>query len=1087
MTSLISPGVSVTVTDQTQYASTAAGTIPFIVVATAENKHNASGTLAAYTTSATAGQTFIISSQRELVQFYGTPTFQVDASGNPLNADERNEYGLMAAYSALGVGSQVVIQRADVDLSELVGTSIRPTSTPSNGSTWLDLNNTDYGMYAWSNEDGFASISPYPISSVTQLNGAAPSNSIGAIGDYAVVTYSTSNPVYLKRYDNTWAAVGSDNWMQSVPATTGYIVNASNLAIGQHFTINSSNVTMTGTTITQAAIDITAAAIQGVVATVSPLGQLEIRINSLSAASGNIHIPTGTVTIAVGTGADAARNLGIISPLVSTTTFAAPAIAYDTYINTPAWRSTDATPKPDGSIWLKTTAIGNGANWGIKQYNSTLNTWQLQAAPLYDSDSDAIAALDSVGGGSQLAVGTIYVKYDTLNINETANPQLTFMPFIKEIAGALTISGKIPTVPLVFVNNDAFRITVSVPGGGNDSDVSATATIQGTTATAFVQAVQATRLPNLSAMISATGAITIGHLAGGTVRFDYITGTPLVTAGITAGTQASCAQNIQMLVANATYLASPFVPLQYIQSTATPFSNPVDGTLWYYSNPTDVDIMINDGTGWKGYQNVINDARGFNLSATDPMGVIFSDGSAPVAQSDNTPLVSGDLWIDTGDLTNFPMLYRYDVSTKWSLIDNTDDISSNGIVFLDARWANNGTTNPITDAPTPTSTLLQSNYLDPDAPNYQLYPRGALLFNTRRSGFNVKQFESTAFASANIVPTVISTWISHSGENGATGVPFFGFKAQRNTVVKAMKAAVESSTALREEQLLFTLMAAPGYPELIQDLVTLNDDRLQTAFIIGDSPLDLDSSSQSLSTWSSNQRLALDNGEDGLVSHDDYLAVYYPSGYTTDLAGNYIVVPPSHMALRTYIRSDNVSYPWFAPAGVNRGTVDNATSIGFVDRNNNNTFTSIGVTNSLRDILYANSVNPITVLPGTGLVVYGQKTRDPISESLNRVNVARLVCYLRTVLNRAALPYIFEPNDTITRKQVTQVFTQILNSLITTRGITDYSVVCDTSNNTAATIQQNELWIDIAIVPMYAIEFVYIPVRLVNPGSLSSK
>jgi len=67
------------------------------------------------------------------------------------------------------------------------------------------------------------------------------------------------------------------------------------------------------------------------------------------------------------------------------------------------------------------------------------------------------------------------------------------------------------------------------------------------------------------------------------------------------------------------------------------------------------------------------------------------------------------------------------------------------------------------------------------------------------------------------------------------------------------------------------------------------------------------------------------------------------------------------------------------------------------------------------------------------------------------------------------------------------VFTQIMNSLITTRGITDYSVVCDTSNNTAATIEQNELWIDIAIVPMYAIEFVYIPVRLVNPGSLSSK
>ena len=241
--------------------------------------------------------------------------------------------------------------------------------------------------------------------------------------------------------------------------------------------------------------------------------------------------------------------------------------------------------------------------------------------------------------------------------------------------------------------------------------------------------------------------------------------------------------------------------------------------------------------------------------------------------------------------------------------------------------------------------------------------------------------------------------------------------------------------------------------------------------------------STTIDNWAKNAGLVADNGEGGLVSHSEYLGVYYPSGLATNLDGTSVVVPPSHIMLRTMIRSDAVSYPWFAPAGVRRGLIDNVSSIGYVDRNNDNVYTSIGVTNGLRDILYTNNVNPLTVLPGVGLVAYGQKTRASMTSAMDRINVARLVVYLRTILPKVAAPFIFEPNDTITRNQVQAAFNAVFNDLVAKRGIYDYLVVCDTTNNTPARIDANELWVDIAIQPVKAIEFIYIPVRLQNTGA----
>jgi hypothetical protein len=520
-------------------------------------------------------------------------------------------------------------------------------------------------------------------------------------------------------------------------------------------------------------------------------------------------------------------------------------------------------------------------------------------------------------------------------------------------------------------------------------------------------------------------------------------------------------------------------------SDTAPYSNPTDGTLWYYNNPLDVDIMVNDGTEWKGYRTVSNDARGYNLIATDVNGPILS-ASQPTTQSNGTTaVVAGELWIDTSDLENYPLIRRY-TGTTWEVINNTDQVSVDGVVFADARWSNVAS-NPIVDSLPSIADMALVSYLDSDAPDYRLYARGTLLFNTRRSGYNVKRFESNYLVATAGNSTIFTpaAWVSHSGVD-PMGVPYFGHKAQRNTVVESLKAAIETSVNLREEQVEFNLIVCPGYPELIQNMITLNNDRKSTAFIIGDSPLTLNSSSTTITEWASNTNLAVDNGTDGLVSHSEYLGVYYPSGYATNLDGNSVVVPASHAMLRTYIRSDNQSYPWFAPAGVRRGVLDNVSSIGYVDTADGNTFKSIGVTVGLRDVLYTNNVNPLTVLPGVGLVAYGQKTRAPMTSAMDRVNVSRLVCYLRLVLDKVARPFIFEPNDTITRNQVKGAFEAVLNDIIAKRGIYDYLVVCDTSNNTPDRIDRNELYVDIAIEPVKAIEFIYIPVRLKGTGGIAA-
>jgi hypothetical protein len=332
-------------------------------------------------------------------------------------------------------------------------------------------------------------------------------------------------------------------------------------------------------------------------------------------------------------------------------------------------------------------------------------------------------------------------------------------------------------------------------------------------------------------------------------------------------------------------------------------------------------------------------------------------------------------------------------------------------------------------------------------------------------------------------PLEQATWVTASG-NKLDGSPNMGRQAQRSLIIAALKSGIDTSVEAREEQRQFNLIACPGYPELLTNMIDLNNTRNNTAFVIGDTPMRLEATGTDLLSWATNNSGKGFVAGDGLTTSDPYAGVFYPSCLTTDLGGSPVVQPPSHMMLRTIIRNDEIAFPWLAPAGIRRGVIDNAAAIGYIDAQTGE-FQSIGVNQGLRDVLYENRINPISFISGVGITNYGNKTISATTSALDRINVARLIAFIRARLEGIGKQFLFEPNDQITRDEIKNAINGLMIDLVNKRGIYDFLVVCDLSNNTPSRIDRNELWVDIAIEPVKAVEFIYIPLRIKNTGEIA--
>lgn len=525
----------------------------------------------------------------------------------------------------------------------------------------------------------------------------------------------------------------------------------------------------------------------------------------------------------------------------------------------------------------------------------------------------------------------------------------------------------------------------------------------------------------------------------------------------------------------------------YHVSDVVPTEGPDDGDYWYNADvgvnadgESTVDLLINSGTGEWVNLNLPG------ISASDMNGTV--DGKRFYAQSldpasvPSISLSTGDLWLDTADLDGYPALHRFK-GGRWVAVDLTDQSTPNGILFADARPSPKDTIDGSSGGSGLNNGGGSGPNLDHDAPDADAYPAGMLLWNTRYSTRNVKQWDNSRLThiDGNGVSQFSGRWVSVSG-NRDNGIAYFGEDAQKQVVVQKMSSAIRDNDEIRAETTRYNLLAAPGYPELISAMTELNVDVKETAFVVGDCPFGLRPTGTDLNRWAANLNNARGNGDEGLVTSNTYLGVYYPCGLGTNINGSDVVVPPSHMMLRTIAYNDSVAYPWFAPAGLRRGIISNADSVGYV--NDRGEFTTVVLSEGLRDVLYQNNVNAITPIPNSGIVAYGQKTRSAFASAMDRINVARLVNYVRRRCDDMSRPFLFEPNDKQTRDSVLAVYNSFFSELISSRAIEDFLVVCDTSNNTADRRDRNELWIDIAIIPTKAIEFVYIPIRIQNSGTL---
>jgi hypothetical protein len=203
-----------------------------------------------------------------------------------------------------------------------------------------------------------------------------------------------------------------------------------------------------------------------------------------------------------------------------------------------------------------------------------------------------------------------------------------------------------------------------------------------------------------------------------------------------------------------------------------------------------------------------------------------------------------------------------------------------------------------------------------------------------------------------------------------------------------------------------------------------------------------------------------------------YAASYWPWLQVVEPStGQLVWVPASTMIGGVYAYNDAVAEPWFAPAGINRGGLSTVVRA------------ETKLSQAQRDTLYSSKVNPIATFPGTGVVVYGQKTLQTRASALDRVNVRRLLISLKSYISQVALNLVFEQNTAATRNAFLSQVNPYLTSVQQRQGLYAFKVVMDDSNNTPDVIDRNQLIGNIYLQPTKTAEFIYLNFNITPTGA----
>jgi len=273
------------------------------------------------------------------------------------------------------------------------------------------------------------------------------------------------------------------------------------------------------------------------------------------------------------------------------------------------------------------------------------------------------------------------------------------------------------------------------------------------------------------------------------------------------------------------------------------------------------------------------------------------------------------------------------------------------------------------------------------------------------------------------------------------------------------------------------VIASPGIrdPYVTDYISDLTRDYSQAIYLMDiPSYSDVDSNGNSTRIFGSSARPNVQKTVDSLEGRgidNNYVATYFPDVVVDDdINRSTVEVPASIAALKALGYNDAVSFPWFAPAGFNRGALSNVLN------------SKVRLNTEDRNILYEARINPIATFPNGGFVIFGQKTLQQDRSALDRVNVRRMLIEVKRIVSDIAMKLIFEQNTPNTRARFIADVTPELATIQANQGIDQFKVIMDSTNNTDEDVQQNKLNGKIILVPTRAVEFIAIDFIVTNSG-----
>ena len=407
----------------------------------------------------------------------------------------------------------------------------------------------------------------------------------------------------------------------------------------------------------------------------------------------------------------------------------------------------------------------------------------------------------------------------------------------------------------------------------------------------------------------------------------------------------------------------------------------------------------------------------------------------------------------------------------------TDVTGTSDVHMKEAAYIRNGVPNPSTYLITESAInrVTMASLLSGSASTFNKFSDYAKFSTIFYGGFDGVNILDSAASKLGDRATSTDSGGLASGEASNVARSGLGYDPNgdylNNNAINSYKSAVKLMTD--KLTVNTNILAIPGIKDpLITDYAIRRLPNYALEMLVMDIPSYSDSNARIFED--SNLKVNVIKTADALSArapNSNYVASYFPDVFVNDtLTKRRVKVPASVAALGAISYGDRVSYPWYAPAGFNRAALDFVSNV------------DVKLSAGDRDYLYENRINPIATFPGSGFVIFGQKTLQVSKSAFDRVNVRRLFLEIKRVIQNVARGLLFEPNDATTRKIFVDRASPLLSLIKAQAGIENYKIVMDETNNSAEDVAASRLNGRIEVVPTRAVEFIAVDFIITPAG-----